>query len=182
MNRCCRDSRAFRSRRHNRPRAIPAQEERLPYDGNTAFKLYLREVGQTQLLTREEEATLARRIQGGDQKARDQMIRANLRLVVKIAREYEACGMPLLDLISEGNVGLMRAVERFDPRRARSCPLMAVGGSSRASSGRWPTNPRPSACRCMWWTSCFGSTKPRSSCRKSWAASRPTRRRARKWA
>jgi RNA polymerase primary sigma factor len=101
------------------PREItePVSQERLPYDGNTAFNLYLREVGQTPLLTVEEENKLAARIKKGDRKAREQMIKANLRLVVKIAREYEDYGMPLLDLINEGNMGLMKAVERFDPSK-----------------------------------------------------------------
>lgn len=88
---------------------------REPYDGDTAFKLYLREIGRTPLLTPEEERELAGRIMSGDETARDQMIKANLRLVVKIAREYEGYGLPLLDLINEGNIGLMKAVERFDP-------------------------------------------------------------------
>ena len=69
------------------------------------------------LLTIAEENELAARIKKGDKKARDQMIRANLRLVVKIARDYEGIGLPLLDLISEGNIGLMKAVERFDPAK-----------------------------------------------------------------
>ncbi len=101
------------------PREItePQTLERLPYDGNTAFNLYLREVGQTPLLKVEEENKLAARIKRGDKKAREQMIKANLRLVVKIAREYEDYGMPLLDLINEGNMGLMKAVERFDPTK-----------------------------------------------------------------
>ncbi|HZV36307.1 MAG TPA: sigma-70 family RNA polymerase sigma factor, partial [Verrucomicrobiae bacterium] len=94
-----------------------AERERNPYDGNTAFNLYLREVGQTKLLTIAEENALAARIKKGDKKAREQMIKANLRLVVKIAREYEDYGMPLLDLINEGNMGLMKAVERFDPAK-----------------------------------------------------------------
>lgn len=80
-----------------------------------ALTLYLREACQVALLTRKEEKALARRIQGGDEQAREHMIRANLRLVVKIAREYESLGLPLLDLINEGNIGLMKAVERFDP-------------------------------------------------------------------
>lgn len=92
-------------------------KERVPYDGNTAFNLYLREVGETKLLTLKEENQLAARIKKGDKKAREQMIKANLRLVVKIAREYEDYGMPLLDLINEGNIGLMKAVERFDPAK-----------------------------------------------------------------
>ena len=98
--------------------AAPVVEnERQPYDGNTAFNLYLREVGQTKLLTLAEENELAARIRKGDKKARELMIKANLRLVVKIAREYEDFGMPLLDLINEGNMGLMKAVERFDPAK-----------------------------------------------------------------
>jgi RNA polymerase primary sigma factor len=87
------------------------------YDGDTAIKLYLREIGQVQLLTPQEEIQLAARIKKGDKKAREQMIKANLRLVVKIARDYEGIGLPLLDLISEGNIGLMKAVERFDPKK-----------------------------------------------------------------
>jgi len=87
------------------------------YDGDTAIKLYLREIGQVKLLTPQEEVKLAKRIKKGDKKAREQMIKANLRLVVKIARDYEGIGLPLLDLISEGNIGLMKAVERFDPRK-----------------------------------------------------------------
>ena len=78
------------------------------------LSLYMREVGEVALLTPEEEVALARRVQAGDEQARDQMIRANLRLVIKIARGYENLGLPLLDLINEGNIGLMKAVERFD--------------------------------------------------------------------
>jgi RNA polymerase primary sigma factor len=87
------------------------------YDGDTAIKLYLREIGQVKLLTPDEEIDLAAKIKKGDKKAREQMIKANLRLVVKIARDYEGIGLPLLDLISEGNIGLMKAVERFDPKK-----------------------------------------------------------------
>jgi RNA polymerase primary sigma factor len=81
------------------------------------MKLYLREIGQVKLLTVAEEIELAARIKAGDRKAREQMIKANLRLVVKIARDYEGLGLPLLDLINEGNIGLMKAVERFDPAK-----------------------------------------------------------------
>ncbi len=93
------------------------RRERSGYDGDTAIKLYLREIGQVKLLTPQEEIDLAARIKRGDKKAREQMIKANLRLVVKIARDYEGIGLPLLDLISEGNIGLMKAVERFDPAK-----------------------------------------------------------------
>ena len=91
--------------------------ERPRYDGDTAIKLYLREIGLVKLLTVQEEIELAARIKKGDKKAREHMIKANLRLVVKIARDYEGIGLPLLDLISEGNIGLMKAVERFDPAK-----------------------------------------------------------------
>ncbi len=91
--------------------------ERMAYDGDTAIKLYLREVGMVKLLTPEEEIELAARIKKGDKKAREHMIKANLRLVVKIAHDYDGLGLPLLDLINEGNIGLMKAVERFDPAK-----------------------------------------------------------------
>ncbi|HUA67962.1 MAG TPA: sigma-70 family RNA polymerase sigma factor [Candidatus Saccharimonadales bacterium] len=81
------------------------------------LQLYLREIGQVKLLTPQEEIALAKRIRRGDKQAREQMIKANLRLVVKIARDYEGMGLPLLDLINEGNIGLMKGVERFDPRK-----------------------------------------------------------------
>jgi RNA polymerase primary sigma factor len=95
----------------------PTEHERGSYDGDSAIKLYLREIGQVQLLTPQEEIQLAAKIKRGDKKAREHMIKANLRLVVKIARDYEGLGLPLLDLISEGNIGLMKAVERFDPKK-----------------------------------------------------------------
>ncbi len=91
--------------------------DRPSYDGDTAIKLYLREIGQVKLLTAQEEVELAAKIKKGDKKAREQMIKANLRLVVKIAHDYEGLGLPLLDLINEGNIGLMKAVERFDPSK-----------------------------------------------------------------
>ena len=84
---------------------------------SNAITIYLREIGQMPLLTIEEEVELAARIKVGDEEARQKMVRANLRLVVKIAHDYARYGLPLLDLISEGNIGLMKAVERFDPAK-----------------------------------------------------------------
>lgn len=91
-----------------------------------ALHLYLREIGQVKLLTPKEELALARRIQRGDAAAREHMIKANLRLVVKIARDYEGLGVPLLDLINEGNLGLMKGVERFDPRKGAKLSTYAA--------------------------------------------------------
>ena len=86
-------------------------------DSDTGIKIYLREIGQIPLLTPDQEIELAAKIKKGDREARALMIRSNLRLVVKIAHDYANLGLPLLDLISEGNIGLMKAVERFDPAK-----------------------------------------------------------------
>src|SRR5437660_10232457 len=86
-------------------------------DSDTGIKIYLREIGQIPLLTPQQEIELAAKIKRGDREARALMIRSNLRLVVKIAHDYANLGLPLLDLISEGNIGLMKAVERFDPAK-----------------------------------------------------------------
>ena len=82
-----------------------------------ATQLYLREIGFSALLTADEEVELGRLIGKGDMAARNRMIESNLRLVVKISRRYINRGLPLLDLIDEGNLGLIRAVEKFDPER-----------------------------------------------------------------
>src|SRR5476651_1078478 len=79
------------------------------------LETYLREINETALLTADGEKELANRISAGDTEARDQMVRANLRLVVNIARGYTGKGLALQDLIEEGNLGLLRAVEGFDP-------------------------------------------------------------------
>ena len=86
-------------------------------DSDAGFQHYLRQIAQYPLLTPAQEITLAAKIRKGDKKAKEEMIRANLRLVVKIARDYANLGLPLMDLISEGNIGLVKAVERFDPAK-----------------------------------------------------------------
>lgn len=97
---------------------LPQKKKRKADDTDTtssddAIKLYLKEIQKTKLLTAEEERALARRIASGDMAARDHMIESNLRLVVKIAKRYMNRGLPFLDLIEEGNMGLIKAVERF---------------------------------------------------------------------
>jgi len=81
------------------------------------IKAYLKDIRPIPLLTAEEEITLGRKIQKGDREARDKMIRSNLRLVISIAKRYVNLGVPLSDLIEEGNIGLMKGVEKFDPER-----------------------------------------------------------------
>ena len=94
----------------------PVFNEPAPLE-RSSLQLYMQEIAKTPLLTVEEEVILAKRIRRGNKAARDHMISANLRLVVKIAMDYKDFGLPLLDLISEGNIGLIKAVERFDPRK-----------------------------------------------------------------
>lgn len=88
---------------------------RLPSRVQNPLETYLREINETALLTAQEEKDLSNAIHEGDTAARDRMVRANLRLVVNIARAYTNKGLPLQDLIEEGNLGLLRAVEGFDP-------------------------------------------------------------------
>src|SRR6184192_3334892 len=92
-----------------RPRRVRSEAVQSP------LETYLREINETPLLNAEEEKELAYCIEKGDSEARDRMVRANLRLVVNIARSYTGKGLGLQDLIAEGNLGLLRAVEGFDP-------------------------------------------------------------------
>ena len=82
-----------------------------------SVRLYLREIGKILLLSPEEEQELAKKIVEGDKKAKDKMVEANMRLVVSIAKRYSGRGLDFLDLIQEGNTGLLRAVEKFDPEK-----------------------------------------------------------------
>ena len=82
-----------------------------------SVRLYLREIGKIPLLSPEEEQELAKKIVEGDKKAKDKMVEANMRLVVSIAKRYSGRGLDFLDLIQEGNTGLLRAVEKFDPEK-----------------------------------------------------------------
>ena len=97
--------------------ALSPGEANPPVELPDALSRYMRDAVKVPLLTIAEEVSLAARIRAGDESAREHMIRANLRLVVKMARDYEGLGLPLLDLINEGNMGLMKAVERFDPAK-----------------------------------------------------------------
>ncbi|HXP60306.1 MAG TPA: RNA polymerase sigma factor RpoD/SigA, partial [Dongiaceae bacterium] len=105
------------------PAPAPSSRE---FGQGSALELYLREIAQVKLLTPKEEVTLAHRIRKGDEQAREQMIKANLRLVVKIAHDYDGLGLPLLDLINEGNIGLIKGVERFDPGKGAKLSTYAA--------------------------------------------------------
>jgi len=93
------------------------QEKQKSSENADLIEKYYKEIRKSPLLTKEEEVLYARRVQKGDNEARHIMIKSNLRLVVKIAKRYIKSGIPILDLIEEGNLGLMRAVEKFDPEK-----------------------------------------------------------------
>jgi RNA polymerase primary sigma factor len=99
---------------------------------NGVLSRYLLEIGRMSLLSPDEEIELARRIRNGDAAARERMINANLRLVVTIARDYVNLGLPLVDLISEGSIGLMKAVDRFDPEKGVKLSTYAIWWIKRA--------------------------------------------------
>ncbi|MBQ9901928.1 MAG: RNA polymerase sigma factor RpoD [Clostridia bacterium] len=99
---------------------LASEEEAYSYDNSIIddpVKMYLREIGSIPMLTAEEEHDIARRIAEGDESAKKRLSEANLRLVVSIAKRYIGRGMPLLDLIQEGNLGLIKAVDKFDPSK-----------------------------------------------------------------
>jgi RNA polymerase primary sigma factor len=126
-----------RKQRPNRTAARPRGRQRLPARTSTpqyrsaaisaerCLETYLQEINEVPLLTAQEELALGRRIQAGDLAAREHMIRANLRLVVSVAKMYTERGLALQDLIAEGNIGLMKAAEKFDP--AAGCRFSTYG-------------------------------------------------------
>jgi RNA polymerase primary sigma factor len=95
-------------------------------NNDTGLSRYLQEIGRIPLLTPEQEIELAAKIKKGDAAARERMINSNLRLVVTIAHDYANLGLPMLDLISEGNIGLTKAVERFDPAKGAKLSTYAM--------------------------------------------------------
>ena len=101
-------------------------EENENSDLDHHVKLYLREIGQVSLLTRDQEIDLAKRIAAGDKRAKADLVEANLRLVVSIAKKYVNSGLPFMDLVQEGNIGLIKAVEKFDYHRGCKFSTYAI--------------------------------------------------------
>ena len=114
-------------------------------------RMYLKEIGKVPLLNAEEETTLARRMEDGDDYAKKRLAEANLRLVVSIAKRYVGRGMLFLDLIQEGNLGLIKAVEKFDYRKGINSVLMLPGGSDKLSQGPLQIRREPFEFRFIWW-------------------------------
>jgi RNA polymerase primary sigma factor len=117
---------------------------RVPLDlrpeGTTdGLQLFFKGIGRVRLLSAQEEVDLAKRIERGSFEAKQKMVEANLRLVVSIAKNYRNQGLPFLDLIQEGTIGLVRATEKFDYRHGLSSRPTRPGGSARQSPERWRT-------------------------------------------
>src|SRR4051794_1134212 len=96
---------------------MPASARHREHEDSAVLTRFLHDIGKTPLLTREDEIALAKRIERGDLVAKERMMSANLRLVVSVAKRYQGQGLPLLDLVQEGTIGLVRAVEKFDYRK-----------------------------------------------------------------
>lgn len=139
-------------------------------------RMYLKEIGKVPLLSAEEEIELAKRMEQGDQEAKKRLAEANLRLVVSIAKRYVGRGMLFLDLIQEGNLGLIKAVENSITARDTSFPPMQHGGSDRLSQEPLPTRREPSVFPCIWWKPSTSLSVSADSFYRSWAESRPRKK------
>ena len=114
-------------------------------------RMYLKEIGKVPLLSAEEEIELAKRMAEGDEDAKKRLAEANLRLVVSIAKRYVGRGMLFLDLIQEGNLGLIKAVEKFDYQKDSNSVRMRHGGSDRQLRERLQIRREPFVFRFIWW-------------------------------
>jgi len=112
-----------------------------------ALQLFLKDIGKVDLLTAAQEVELAKRIERGDHRAKQSMVEANLRLVVSIAKKYRNQGLPFLDLIQEGTIGLVRAAEKFDYRKGFKFSTYATWWIRQAVARRSPTRRGRSGCR-----------------------------------
>ena len=112
--------------------------------------MYLKEIGKVPLLSPDEEIELAKKIELGDEEAKKKLAESNLRLVVSIAKRYAGRGMQLLDLIQEGNLGLIKPLKNLITEKATSSVPMRHGGSARPLPVPLPTRPGPSASRSTW--------------------------------
>ena len=146
------------------------------YSLDDPVRMYLKEIGQIKLLSAEEEVELAKRVSEGDQEAKNKLTEANLRLVVSIAKKYSGRGLHILDLIQEGNTGLIARSINSTGQRETNSLHMPPGGSGRPSPVPLPIRPGPSGCRCIWWRSSIRRPAATGSWCRSWAGSPPWRK------
>ena len=159
---------ADRGRRPTEPEeeAERAWEAAEPEISTDTLQLFLKDIGKVPLLTAAQEVELAKRIERGDHSAKQAMVEANLRLVVSIAKRYRNQGLPFLDLIQEGTIGLVRAAEKFDWRRGQVLDLRDVVDPA-GRRARSPTRAGRSACRCTSSRSSTRSAAPSGSCARA---------------
>ena len=156
------------------PEALPEDVENAKLDD--PVRMYLKEIGRIKLLTPEEEQEIAKKKAEGDEDARKRMSEANLRLVVSIAKRYVGRGMQLLDLIQEGNLGLMKAVEKFDYTKGYKFSTYATWWIRQSIPAPSPTRRVRSAFRCTWSRRSTVCCARRTPWCRSWAVSRRRRR------
>ena len=183
-------------------RTLPTVQVQVAGTSVNPVKDYLQQIGKVPLLSAEQEVELAKRIKAGlsaeekladgnrlndDQRldlewiaedgtgAKNHLLEANLRLVVSLAKRYTGRGMPFLDLIQEGNLGLIRAVEKFDYTKGYKFSTYATWSIGRRSPGPSPARPAPSGSRCTWSRSSTSSPACSARCSRTWAASLPRR-------
>ena len=131
-------------------RGAPETEAPTREVSTDTLQLFLKDIGKVPLLTAAQEVELAKRIERGEHAAKQAMVEANLRLVVSIAKRYRNQGLPFLDLIQEGTIGLVRAAEKFDYRKGFKFSTWRPGGSGGRSPVRSPTRRARSGCPCTW--------------------------------
>ena len=148
------------------------------YSLDDPVRMYLKEIGQIKLLSAEEEVELAKRVSEGDQEAKNKLTEANLRLVVSIAKKYSGRGLHILDLIQEGNTGLIRAVDKFDWTKGNKFSTYATWWIRQAITRAIADQARRelSVSRCIWWRSSTRQPAATGSWCRSLAASLPWRR------
>jgi RNA polymerase primary sigma factor len=134
-------------------------------------RMYLKEIGRVKLLTAQQEVSLAKRIERGDIRAKHELTEANLRLVVSIAKRYHTDGMSFLDLIQEGNLGLIRAVEKFDYRKGHKFSTYATWWIRQAITRAIADKARTIRIPCTWWRRSTSSSVCSASCSRTWGVS-----------
>ena len=170
------------------PEVIPNLPDSVSIDD--PVRMYLKEMGKISLLTADQEVEIASRIASGDESAREKLAEANLRLVVSIAKRYVGRGMLFLDLIQEGNLGLIKAVEKFDYTKGYKFSTYATWWirqaitrsiADQARTGPLPTRRGLYAFRCIWWKQSISFPASSVSFFRNWAEIRSLTRLPRRW-